>query len=94
MVINNLYIFRVRTLPKETDSPLVIYSDAILAFTISLQSFQSIRRRQTQITQLDRRIDRVKFHECPFLNVSRESLSESPMKNSFGVATAKRLDHT
>jgi hypothetical protein len=52
MIIDNFHIVRVRVLPTETDAPLVIHSDAVLAFAVALQSFQPIARWNNQLSQV------------------------------------------
>ena len=45
MVIDNFYIVRILPYPVETNSPLPINSDTVLAFPISLKEFEMIGRR-------------------------------------------------
>jgi hypothetical protein len=52
MIIYNLNILRCPTLPAKTDPPLVIDSDAVLAFSLAFQSFQSVAWRRSQISKL------------------------------------------
>ena len=42
MVINNFYIERIAISPDEADPILVINANAVLAFTITLQSLKTI----------------------------------------------------
>jgi hypothetical protein len=44
MIIYDLYLFRMSTPPDKANSPLIVDTDAMLAFTISLQGFQLIGR--------------------------------------------------
>ena len=52
MVIRDFDVERVTAAPFETDSPLVIDSDAILTGTISLEFFKSVTRRSLQVLQI------------------------------------------
>jgi len=49
VVIYNFYVAGVSFLPAETYSELVINSNAVLAFAISLQGFQPVPWRYSQI---------------------------------------------
>lgn len=52
MVINNFYIERIAISPDEADPILVINANAVLAFTITLQSLKTISWKDCQISQL------------------------------------------
>jgi hypothetical protein len=93
MIVHYLHLFRVTNLPNETDSPLVIDSDAVLSLSISLKRFKSIRRRQTKIFQAGGSIYSVELHKRTLLNGRRRLTRKPPMKNSFGFSAAERLDH-
>jgi hypothetical protein len=93
VVINDLYVFGISGAPDKTDSPLAIYSDAVLSFPITLQSFESIRGRQAQIIKPTRGIDRVKLHKCTLLNNTRKSSHKLPVKDTLSIAATKRSNH-
>lgn len=59
MVVDYLYAFRSRFRPPETDSVLAVDSDAVLTPTVTLQGLEPIPRRNTEIVENPRRIDRV-----------------------------------
>ncbi len=46
MIIYDLYVFRMATPPDKADPPLLIDTDAMLSFAISLQGFQVIGWRE------------------------------------------------
>lgn len=52
MVIDNFYILSVLTLPAEADTPLVVYTDAVLPNAAAFEGFEMIAWRHHQITQL------------------------------------------
>ena len=54
MVIHNFHVKRILALPAETDPPLVIYANAVLAFAVIFQGFQMVAIRHTQIIQAPR----------------------------------------
>jgi hypothetical protein len=51
VVVNDLYIIGVAILPTETNAPLVIDTDTILAAPSTFEFLQSIARRYSQIGQ-------------------------------------------
>ena len=53
MVIRDLNIERVTVAPFETDSPLVINSDAVLPCTVAAQLLESVCRRDSQVIEVD-----------------------------------------
>ncbi len=55
MIVNDFNVPCVVTLPFKTNSPLVIYPNAVLSFAITVQRLQAICRRDAQIIQRDGR---------------------------------------
>jgi len=53
MVIRDLNVERITGAPFETDSPLVINSDAVLSDAITAQLLESICRRDSQVIEVD-----------------------------------------
>jgi hypothetical protein len=51
MVVDDFNIQDMTVIPAETNSPLVIHSNAMLSFPITLESFEPIRRRNSEIIQ-------------------------------------------
>lgn len=49
VVIDNLYVMGVCVAPDETDSPLIVYSYAMLPLPAAAQSFESISGRYAEI---------------------------------------------
>ena len=56
MVIDNFYPVRIGACPTETDAPLIIYADAVLASAAALQRFQSVPGRHSHLPQLGGRV--------------------------------------
>ncbi len=51
MVINDLNLEGVTTLPLKYDPPLVIYTDRVITLPITSQCFKPVSRRHTQVFQ-------------------------------------------
>ncbi len=45
MVVNNFNVVRAVHLPAETNSPLVVDADGVLAFAVAFEGFQSVAGR-------------------------------------------------
>ena len=56
MIINNLDFERITISPKETNAILIVNADAVLAFSITFQGFQTIAREDCKIAQLMSRV--------------------------------------
>lgn len=69
MVIGNLNVERIAAMPLETDSPLVIDSYTVLPCAVTAEFFESIRRRDTQIVEIDGIVDHSQFAKSHLLNI-------------------------
>jgi hypothetical protein len=58
MIVDDLNVMRVATLPAEADPPLPIDPNAILSLPIAVQRFQLIAGRNAQLNQVCRRVKR------------------------------------
>jgi hypothetical protein len=61
VVINNLDIFRVPVTPSETDTPLIVDPDAVLAGAVTCQSLKPITRREPQVVKPGRGVQIAQF---------------------------------
>lgn len=67
MVINDFHIIRMAVMPRETDTPLKIDSDAVLSFAVPMQCFKMIAWRNPQSLQYDNCVKHIQFPQCnPF----------------------------
>jgi hypothetical protein len=55
--------------PAETDTPLVVDADGILAFAIPFESFQAVARRDGEVLEFGDGMDLCKFAQCDTLKV-------------------------
>lgn len=69
MVIDYLNLKGIAILPLETDPPLVIDTDAVLARTITAKHLKTIGRGDSQVLQTDGAIPHAQFAEGHLLNV-------------------------
>jgi hypothetical protein len=69
VVINDFHIFRTRICPIEAYSPLIVYADAVLTGTITLECFEMIAGRHLQIIEPIRDFELANFSSRNFSNV-------------------------
>ena len=58
--------------PQETNSPLVIDTNTMFSFAISLQRLKPIRGGKPKILQPHGCVDRIELHKCPLLDLPWE----------------------
>jgi hypothetical protein len=68
MVVDNLDVFGDALTPDKANAPLVIDPDAVLAVAVTLEGFQSVTRRGTQVSQHFGIFDHIKFPRCHVRN--------------------------
>lgn len=64
VVIYNFYIFSACVGPAETDTPLIINTNAVLPLSVADQRFEAIARGYPQIVQSTRDLKLPKFSLC------------------------------
>ena len=71
MIVDNFDVPSLAFAPYEAHPLLLIDADAVLAFAITAQCFQSVTGRHSQIVELLRRIDREKSYPSAPLDLRR-----------------------
>ena len=72
VVIANFDVMGVPASPLKTNAPLFVDSDGVLAFTVSLEGFEVITRRASEILNHIRGFDVTHLPQGYRLNVLRE----------------------
>ena len=93
MVIYNLHSLCMPSSPQETNSPLVIDTDTMFSFAITLQHLKPIRGWKPKILQPDGCVDRIEPHERSLLDLSRKPLHELALKDSLSIRVTEGLNH-
>jgi hypothetical protein len=93
VIIDNLNVHRVASVPNETDTPLIIDPYAVLTAPVSVQCLQAVAGRRGQISDLCRAIQLAKFPLSDAFD-SVESSAVQPSKKAGGFVAAKRFDHS
>lgn len=89
MIVHNFDVVYVVLSPKETDSPLIIDPNAVLALTIATESLKTISRRNSEIGKLFRSVEVKQFSPCDTLK-DLEPEYALVFKQSPGFSTAER----
>jgi hypothetical protein len=93
MVINDFDIIRITALPDETDTPLLVYPDAVLTFPVMMQGLQMVGRRNSQGLNRTGSIQHQKFDYRSSLNVLRQFCGKLPVKQLLGFLAFEYLYH-
>jgi hypothetical protein len=65
MIVDYLNVEGTIPRPDETDSPLLVNPDAVLALSVTSKQFQPISRNGLQVREACRAVNRLKFsHGC------------------------------
>jgi hypothetical protein len=92
VVVYDFNIVGIGVFPGEADAPLVIDADAVLPFSITLQSFQMIARRLLQVLQVPCAVEIEQLAPCLAL-YRFEPDHKNVMEQGLSVFAAERLDH-
>ena len=93
MVVRDLHIVRGAFPPAKAYPILIVDTDAVLAFSVSLESFQMVARGNTQVAQSDGGIEQEQFpkrHDCDTAPLRDPSFVEE----IFGVPVPEGTDHS
>ena len=93
MIVDDLDVMRVSSEPAETDAPLIVDSDAVLASPVPGEFLKTVRRRDAEVEEARRGIKHDQFSEGNSLKVRRHSANPLPFEKALGVGVAKAADH-
>ena len=69
MVIHDFHFIGVTIGPDKTDTPLIVYPDAVLALAFTFQGFETVGRWNAQIIKGFGVIQHTQFSTCNSLNI-------------------------
>jgi hypothetical protein len=93
MIVYDIHIIGIALFPAETYAPTIIDPDAVLPLAISFQSFQAVRRGNTQVLQRFGPVEHSQFPQRSALDIRSESAHRLPIEQSFYLSGSKRPDH-
>lgn len=84
MVINDLDVIRITAFPYEAYPPLLIDPDAVLPFSVMMQSLKVVRRRNTQSLKNARGVKHLELDHRRSLNCLRQLSGKAPVEQLLG----------
>jgi hypothetical protein len=93
VVVSDFNVKGVSLFPSETDSPLIVDADTVLACTVTLQSFQTVSWWDPQILQLDSIFKEPQFPPRGFEQITGKTLYPLSMPNTLREPAPDTLDH-
>jgi hypothetical protein len=93
MVIDDFKVISVFFLPDETNTPLIIYSDAVLTFSLPLQAFKVIRGWVSKVTHIFSPVQHAEFSKSYALDGLRQFARKLTVENLFSFSGFKGLYH-
>lgn len=93
MVIDDFSVVRVAIFPSEADAPLLINSNAVLSFAISVECFEMITGRDVKSFELGDRRDESEFVQCALLNIARKFSGKAPFEDLSRFFALEALNH-
>src|SRR5579862_768799 len=92
MIIDDLDRLGAVTAPHETNAPLIVYSDAVLAPATAFQGFEPVARRRPQINEPGCCVEHVELAPRHGLDGLERGHAFPPVKR-FGALVIERPDH-
>jgi hypothetical protein len=93
VIVNDLDLLRAGGCPHEADAPLVIDTDAVLTSPSALQRFQTVPRRDTELSKCDGGAELTELAQCRALDPRVERSDSLSIPQPFRVAVGERPDH-
>ena len=93
MIIDDLNVMSVGANPAETDTPLVVDADAVLAETIRQEFLQMIRWRHPEVSKTCCGIEHQQFTKGDSVKIRRHPPDPFASEQSFGVGVTEAPDH-
>jgi len=85
VVIDDFDVEDIPTIPTKANPPLIVDSDAVLSLACSLQSFQTVRRRDPKIGKSTRTIQHSQFPQSHLVNIARQLPGADTLEDFFGL---------
>ena len=93
VIIDNFDFFGVGSAPRETDAPLFVNANTVLALAVPLQRLQAIARRKPEELKFHGGVDQLELHERSLLNISRQPPRTGALPELFSLCACEAFDH-
>ncbi|OGW39224.1 MAG: hypothetical protein A2Y97_11760, partial [Nitrospirae bacterium RBG_13_39_12] len=87
------YIICIGINEPKTNTPLIVYGNGILSFSISLQIVEPVTGRNPQVIQAGRQIKVFQFPHSPLPYLRRKTIRFACIVQFLRVPIGKRLNH-
>jgi len=94
MVVHDLNVKGIRTVPAEADAPLVVDADAVLARSAAFQRLQPVARGHRYVSQANGSMQLEELAPARPLYTGRKASSDLPVENLRGLRTGEALNHS
>jgi hypothetical protein len=84
---------RMVVFPDETNPPLVVDADRMLALSVAFQSFEPISRRHAQIVDSPGIVQETQFAKRGILDVGRQPPAAAALPNRSGLGIPEAGEH-
>jgi len=86
VVVNDFYVVGVALLPAETDTPLLVYPDTVLALALTLEGLEAIGGRHPEVLKVLGPIEHPELSESATLDVRGEPANGLPVEECLRFA--------
>jgi len=93
VVVNDLDVSGLSSLPRETNPPLLVDSNAVLALPVSLELLKTVPGRYSKVLNGIGGINEKELDEGQSVKLSRESLGPLSFENRLGHGTLEAANH-
>jgi hypothetical protein len=93
MVVDDFHVVGVAIPPHEADAILIIYSDAVLALALAVQSLQPVSGRHTQIIQRHGGMQQEELLHCPHFQTGGNPSASSRFPKLLGIRIPEACYH-
>src|SRR6185312_535456 len=94
VIVRDFDIAGFAIIPSKTDTPLIVYPDAPLAFAIAFEGLQTVAWRVAQVVQRKGSIQLAQLAQGPILNISGKLSAMLTMPYPLRLLVFKASDHS
>jgi hypothetical protein len=93
VVIHDLHVVWVFTLPSETDAVLRVHADAVLTDAVTLKGFQPVIGRQPQVAEFAGTVELRQLAQRDTFDLRRQAMIRPAFPQPPGLATGESRNH-
>jgi hypothetical protein len=93
VIINDLYVVGIASLPAKADAPLLVHANTVLACAIAPELLQSIAGRDAEIVELLGRVHHHEFAQHRALEIRGISSDGLASEQALSISIGEGVDH-